>query len=71
MYLDRTKGLEEIVAAIAQQTQHKDDLALVLVGEENPPDIAELIARLNARNINFMGGIFPASFTASRDFVKV
>ena len=68
MYLDRTKGLEEIVAAIAQQTQQKDDLALVLVGEENPPDIAELIARLNARNINFMGGVFPGIIHGEQRF---
>lgn len=68
MYLDRTKSLEEIVAAIVQQTKHENDLALVLVGEENPPDVTALIARLNARNINFMGGIFPGIIHGEQSF---
>ncbi len=68
MYLDRNKSIEEIVTAVLQQARQANDVVLLLIGEENPPDIVELIAQLNARNVEFFGGIFPGIIYGERRF---
>ena len=56
MFID-TRDSQKIVSQIADHVT--DHCALISVGEDTEIDINELIEALNAKNIRFIGGIFP------------
>lgn len=58
MYL---KGLTatEIAENVLRMGIKDDDTLLIMIGEKNRPDIAQLIHLLNINNVDFFGGIFP------------
>lgn len=67
MYL-KNSNITEIVTAVSQMEASKDSLLLIMLAEKNIPNIPELIAALNARQINFMGGIFPGVIHGEKCF---
>ncbi len=52
--------LEQIIIEIDKLELADDEVVLLLVAEATKVDIKKIIKKLNAKNINFFGGIFPA-----------
>lgn len=50
---------ENIVGTVSQLDVKKDEVVMILLGEENIPDIDGMISDLNEMGIHFFGGIFP------------
>lgn len=58
MYIP-TSNVEEIVNAIERQNVPKNKTVLILLAEQQLPDITHLISELNKKKIDFFGAIFP------------
>ncbi|MBI4777794.1 hypothetical protein HY792_02595 [Candidatus Desantisbacteria bacterium] len=58
MYLSIT-DIEEIVEIICRMEIKDTDVALILLGEKDAPDVEQMILGLNKNGINFFGGVFP------------
>lgn len=59
MYLE-TSDLQELVRAVEGLSPGAGETVVVLTGEKEPPDIDRLIDALTARDVSFLGGIFPS-----------
>lgn len=57
MYVTPTDA-ETLAAQLAGLPQG-DDTLLLLIAEEQQPDLARLVAALNAHDLRFLGGVFP------------
>lgn len=49
-----------LISAIMDHSPQPDDVAVILLGEKNLPDLNALIAELNQHKISFFGAFFPA-----------
>jgi hypothetical protein len=49
----------EIISAIKSMDIKADDVVAIMLGEQNSPNIDQLIEELNQNGIEFFGGIFP------------
>lgn len=58
MYLPNA-NIESVVGAIKDMRMGADDIALILIGEKNAPDLPKLVNALRCANVRFMGGVFP------------
>ncbi len=58
MYIP-TSNVEEIVNAIEKLNVPRNKTVLILLAEQELPDITHLISELNKREIDFFGAIFP------------
>ena len=58
MYIPAS-GFDEIITAVEGLNPKDSEVVLILLAEEQMPDITALISSLNQRGINFIGGIFP------------
>jgi hypothetical protein len=58
MYLPKA-SIESVVGAIKKMGMGQDDIALILLGEKNAPDLPKLVEALRHVNVRFMGGVFP------------
>ena len=61
---------DDIVAAITRMEMAEGDVAAIMIGEQQPPDITRLVAQLNERGIPFFGGIFPGIIYDDRRYEK-
>ena len=59
MYICETGNIDTILNDLEQLHIEDNDLLVLFVGEENPPDIPRLIKAINERGIKMIGGIFP------------
>lgn len=58
MYI-ATSNVHEIINAIEELNFHKDNTVLIMLADQELPDIKHLISELNKREIDFFGAIFP------------
>ena len=58
MYLPKA-SIESVASAIKDMRMDNDDIALILLGEKNAPDLAKLVETLVRAKVRFMGGVFP------------
>ena len=58
MYL-KDVSVENIISKLSNSDINKSEIALILFGEKNSPNIVELISAVNQKEINLFGGIFP------------
>lgn len=65
MYLPKA-SIEAISGAIDNLHAGPGDVVLVLVGEENRPDLEGLVSALSRKKVSFLGGVFPGVIHGSR-----
>jgi hypothetical protein len=58
MYLPKA-SVESVVSAIKDLRMGHDDVAVILLGEKNAPDLPKLVEALNRAGVRFVGGVFP------------
>ena len=66
----QTENEQEIVEKIIETNPQATDVVLLLIAEHSDMDIPKLIDSLNAQNIQFVGGIFPAIIHENQHFEK-
>lgn len=59
MYITEVNNIPTILASLDKLHTRKDELLVLFIGEENPPDIEALIQAINSHHITMIGGIFP------------
>ena len=59
MYISETGSVDAIVNELEQLHIEHNDLLVLFVGEENPPDIPQLINAITEKGIKMIGGLFP------------
>ena len=59
MYINELRDAERIVAAIDEMGAGPDDHFLIMVAKDSEPFLNDVMQRLDAEDIQFLGGIFP------------
>ncbi|MEW6618918.1 MAG: FIST C-terminal domain-containing protein [bacterium] len=67
MYLPETDSIK-IVEAIRGFNVHDKEVALIMLGEKNKPDVDQMIASLNEMGIEFLGGVFPGIIYGDKSY---
>lgn len=52
-------SVENIIRNLSDSDIKENEVAMILFGEKNSPDMVELISEINKKGINFFGGVFP------------
>ena len=67
MYIP-TSNVQEIISAIEKLNIQKNKTVLIMLAEQQLPDITHLISELNTKKIDFFGAIFPGLIYGSEKY---
>jgi hypothetical protein len=69
MYLPQADA-KVLVETIAGLKHDERDTALILLGDEDHPDLHKLVSTLNHAGVRFAGGVFPGLISGSRMYTR-
>ena len=58
MYIASTNA-KDVVSAVTAMERSPDDALMLFVGDEDRPDLGDLVSALNSAGVTFFGGVFP------------
>ncbi len=63
-----TTNAEELVEIVCRMKRKDGDVALILLGEKDMPDVEQMISGLNKNGVDFFGGMFPGVIYDDRKY---